>query len=99
MRPYRNATWIDGYDAANLDKAETKDRSVSRELQSIGLGSDWKSGKESTKEPNGNTSLWSALDSEIDLVRDKLVLLTEAVILFVAALGCLTFAELWRHNP
>jgi hypothetical protein len=97
MLLYSDATWIPGY-AENDNKAETKDRNVSFELQSIGLGSEWKSGKESTKEANGNTSLWGALDTEIDRVREKLVRLTKAVILFVAALGCLTFAELWRHN-
>jgi hypothetical protein len=97
MGLYSDATWIPGY-AENDDKAETKDRGVSFELQSIGLGSEWKSGKESTKEANPNTSLWGALDTEIDGVRKRLVRLTIAVILFVAALGCLTLAELWRFN-
>jgi hypothetical protein len=98
LRPYRNSTWIDGYDAKNLDKAQTIDRNISRDLQSIGFGSQWMGGKESKKEGAENTSLWSMLHAEIDRVQDKLVRLTIAVVLFVAALGCLTLAELWRFK-
>ena len=46
----------------------------------------------------GSSSLWLKLQDEIEKVNCKLIRLTIAVVLFVAALGCLTFAELWRQN-
>ena len=97
LKPYRNATWIDGYDAEKLDKAQTIDKNVARDLQAIGFGSQWTAPGETAK--NEETSLWRNLQDEIERVRIKLIMLTIAVVLFVAALGCLTFAELWRHNP
>jgi tetratricopeptide (TPR) repeat protein len=45
-----------------------------------------------------SSSLWLKLQDEIEKVDCKLIRLTIAVVLFVAALGCLTFAELWRQN-
>src|SRR5271156_108790 len=99
MWPYYNATWIGGDDDANVDPAVTIDRHISLELQAIGLGSQSVSSADLKKAGDEDTSLWHALRAEIGLVQDKLIRLTKAVILFVAALGCLTFAELWRHNP
>jgi tetratricopeptide (TPR) repeat protein len=98
MRPYRNSTWIDGYEVADRKPAQTIDRNVSRDLQSIGLGSQWVDTKDPKNEGNQDTSLWRTLHEEIDRIQGKLIRLTIAVVLFVAALGCLTFAELWRHN-
>jgi hypothetical protein len=95
LKPYRNATWIDGFDAEKFDKAQTIDRNVARDLQNIGFGSQWTAPGESKSEA---TSLWRALRDEITEVQRRLIRLTIAVVLFVAALGCLTFAELWRHN-
>src|SRR5271156_4714985 len=95
LKPYRNATWIEGVDDKKFNTAQTIDKNVARELQSIGFGSQWKEPGESKKE---ETSLWLKLQEEIAAIQSRLILLTKAVVLFVAALGCLTFAELWRHN-
>ncbi len=95
LKPYRNATWIEGVDDKKFNTAQTIDKNVARELQSIGFGSQWTESAESKKE---KTSLWLKLQEEIAAVQHRLILLTKAVVLFVAALGCLTFAELWRHN-
>ncbi|MFZ0735767.1 MAG: hypothetical protein WBL70_14650 [Candidatus Acidiferrales bacterium] len=64
-------------------------------MQNIGFGSEWTGPEKTTKEA---TTLWRKLQEEIGEVRDKLILLTISVVVFVAALGCLTLAELWRHN-
>jgi len=121
--PYRNATWIGGYDDPKLTKQEIIDQDVSRELQAIGLGSEYtpsektKPGeakqedsslwrtlinkilcKREVEKNEGSSSLWLKLQDEIEKVNCKLIRLTIAVVLFVLALGCLTFAELWRQN-
>jgi tetratricopeptide (TPR) repeat protein len=100
LKPYRNATWIPDYDTEKVDKNKIIDINIARDLQAIGFGSQWIAPEgtklgETKKESN---SLWLKLEQEISQSHAKLLWLTIAVVLFVVALGCLTFAELWREN-
>lgn len=97
LKPYRNITWIDGADDNTLKGPQLIDKNVARDLQDIGFGTRWTTPKESKIEVP-STSMWHGLQGEIDKVRDELFWLSIAVVLFVAALACLTFAELWRHD-
>ena len=95
LKPYRNITWIDGADDKTLKGPQLVDKNVARDLQDIGFGTRWTAAGESKRVA---TSLWHGLQDEIDKVRKKLFWLSIAVVLFVAGLGCLTYAELWRHK-
>ncbi len=95
LEPYLSITRVSWLGDSKLSLPQIIDKNVAYKLQHIGFGSRWtEPGKSDAKA----ASIWQGLQEQIKEDRKKLIWLTVAVVIFVAALGCFTLAELWRHN-